>query len=306
MFSKTLTTKFMNSSCSAIERLQQELKTADAIVIGAGSGLSTSAGFTYSGERFQRYFKDFSIKYGFKDMYSGGFYPFKTLEEHWAYWSRYVYINRYMDPAVSVYEKVLNLVKDKAYFVLTTNVDHCFQKCGFDKQRLFYTQGDYGLFQCSEPCHNETYDNETMIRDMVKAQGYRVKENGELYVPEGTVLKMEVPTELIPHCPYCHKPMTMNLRADETFVEDAGWHQAAARYENFLMSHKNQKVLFLEMGVGYNTPGIIKYPFWQMTYQNPKATYACVNYGDVVVPKEIAERSVCIDGDIGEVLKKLK
>ena len=306
MFSKTAIMKSTDACCDKISRLKQELNTADAVVIGAGAGLSASAGFSYTGERFQKYFGDFIAKYGFRDMYSGGFYPFDSLEEHWAYWSRYIYINRYMDAPKPVYNRLYELVKNRDYFVLTTNVDHQFQKAGFDKHRLFYTQGDYGLWQCSVPCHNETYDNEAAVRKMVAAQGFAFAKGGDLCVPEGRKPKMEVPSELIPYCPHCHKPMSMNLRADDTFVEDTGWHHAAGQYEEFLQSHRNQKVLFLELAVGYNTPAIIKYPFWRMTYQNPEAFYACVNYGEAWAPREIGERSICIDGDIGNLLKKLK
>ena len=287
-------------------RLRRELDGAEAVVIGAGSGLSTSAGFTYTGERFERYFGDFIRKYGFGDMYSGGFYPFETLEEHWAYWSRYIWINRYMDPPKPVYDNLLKVARGRDYFVLTTNVDHCFQKAGFDRKRLFYTQGDYGLWQCSKPCHRKTYDNEEVIRRMLKAQGYVIDDSGTLKLPEGSKAKMTVPTELVPHCPVCGAPMSMNLRADLTFVEDMGWHTASRRYEEFLGRHKGQRILFLELGVGGNTPGIIKYPFWRMTYQNPRAVYACVNYGEAYAPREIMERSICIDGDIGKVLKELK
>ena len=258
------------------------------MVIGAGAGLSASAGFVYTGERLEKYFSDFAAKYGIQDMYSGGFYPFATPEEHWAYWSRYIYINRYMDAPKPVYDDLLKLVQDKDYFVITTNVDHCFQKAGFDKKRLFYTQGDYGLFQCSEPCCQETFDNEAVIREMVARQ-----EN------------MKIPMELLPVCPNCGKPMTMNLRCDNTFVEDEGWHRAAERYENFLRTREGQKILFLELGVGYNTPGIIKYPFWQMTDKNADATYACINQGQAVCPQEIEQRSICMDADIGQVLQSL-
>lgn len=285
-----------------IERLKFELSKADAVVIGAGAGLSTSAGFTYTGERFYQYFSDFIDKYGFRDMYSGGFYPFKTLEEHWAYWSRYIYINRYMDAANDTYRNLHKLMEGKEVQVLTTNVDHCFQKAGFDKERLFYTQGDYGLFQCSVPCHQATYDNEDAIRAMMEAQGYVLGEEGGPYVPEGTVLKMEIPRELIPRCPVCKKAMSMNLRADNTFVEDEGWHRAAGRYGDFLRRNQGKRVLFLELGVGYNTPGIIKYPFWQMTAENPKATYVCINYGEACCPKEIEKQSICVSGDIGDIL----
>lgn len=278
---------------------------ADAIVIGAGAGLSTSAGFTYSGERFDKYFSDFKERYKFTDMYSGGFYPYETLEEHWAFWSRYIYINRYMDAPKPVYDNLYELVKDKDYFVITTNVDHCFQKAGFDKHRLYYTQGDYGLFQCSEPCHKKTYDNEDIIRKMVMAQGYEFEEDGSLYLPEGRNLKLTVPSELVPYCPECGKPMSMNLRSDNTFVEDEGWHMAAQRYEQFLDRHKNLNVVFIELGIGYNTPVIIKYPFWQMTDKWQHAHYICLNYGQAYAPDEIKEKSVCVNKDIGEVIRRL-
>ena len=288
MFSRIWTKPSMKSYSESMERLKAALQDCDAVVIGAGSGLSTAAGFTYNGERFEKYFSDFAAKYGIKDMYSGGFYPFPTQEEFWAYWSRYIYSNRYTDAPKPVYENLLQLVQDKDYFVITTNVDHCFQKAGFDKKRLFYTQGDYGLFQCSEPCCRETFDNESVIRQMIERQ-----EN------------MKIPTELLPTCPHYGKPMTMNLRCDDTFVEDDGWHRAAERYENFLRTRAGGKILFLEFGVGYNTPIIIKYPFWQMTAKNPNATYACINQGQAVCPQEIERQSVCINADIGQVLQSL-
>jgi NAD-dependent SIR2 family protein deacetylase len=290
---------------TAIEQLKNALDTADTLVIGAGAGLSTSAGFIYTGERFQTYFSDFAEKYGFQDMYSGGFFPYKTQEEFWGYWSRYIYVNRYMDPPKPVYDQLFQLAKDKDYFVLTTNVDHCFQKAGFEKKRLFYTQGDYGLFQCSEPCCQETYDNEAQIRQMVLAQGFTIGTDGTLLLPEVGQLKRTVPTELLPVCPNCGKPMTMNLRSDDKFVEDEGWHVHAEYYSEFLRRHQNTKVLFLELGVGGNTPGIIKYPFWQMTYQWPDATYACLNFGEAIAPEEIRKKSICINADIGEILEKL-
>ena len=289
MFSKTAIMKSTGACCDKISRLKQELNTADAVVIGAGAGLSTSAGFTYTGERFQRYFGDFIAKYGFRDMYSGGFYPFDSLEEHWAYWSRYIYINRYLDAPEPVYSGLFQLVQEKDYFVLTTNVDHQFQKAGFDKHRLFYTQGDYGLWQCSKPCHQKTYDNEAIVKKMLAEQK-----------------DMKISTELVPYCPVCGAPMSMNLRADDTFVEDGGWHAAARRYEDFLRRHEGEHILFLELGVGGNTPVIIKYPFWRMTAENPRAVYACINLGEAYAPREIMDRSICIDGDIGNLLKKLK
>lgn len=280
---------------------QEVLDQTDTVLIGAGAGLSTAAGFAYGGEPFRRYFADFDEKYGFHDMYSGGFYPFPTLEEHWAYWSRFVFLNRYCDPPKPVYKKLLELVKDKDYFVLTTNVDHCFQKAGFDKHRLFYTQGDYGLWQCSKSCHNKTYDNGDIIRQMVEAQGFQVTGQG-MKLPTGTVSKMAVPTELVPHCPKCGAPMAMNLRADHTFVQDEGWYIAAGRYDDFVRRHKNTPVLYLELGVGMNTPGIIKYNFWRQVYQNPKANYICINKGQSYAPREIANRSICLDMDAAQVL----
>ena len=271
-----------------MERLKAALQDCDAVVIGAGAGLSTAAGFTYTGERFEKYFSDFAAKYGIQDMYSGGFFPFATPEEHWAYWSRYIFINRYQDAPKPVYNDLLKLVQDKDYFVITTNVDHCFQKADFDKKRLFYTQGDYGLFQCSEPCCQETFENEALIREMVTRQK-----------------NMKIPTELLPVCPHCGKPMTMNLRSDDKFVEDEGWHRAAARYENFLRTRAGQKILFPELGVGYNTPAIIKCPFWQMTANNPNAIYACINQGQAVCPQEIERQTICIDADIDTILRKI-
>lgn len=298
---RKITTSIKNCS-DKIDACNTLLQEADAVIIGAGAGLSTSAGFIYTGKRFDDYFSDFIKKYGFGDMYSGGFYPFESLEEHWAYWSRYIFINRYMDCDNGTYERLYELVKDKDYFVLTTNVDHQFQKAGFDKHRLFYTQGDYGLFQCSEPCHSETYDNETVIREMVMAQGYTIKPDGTLFQPEGSTLKMTIPTELVPHCPVCGKPMTMNLRADNTFVQDEGWYRASERYSDFLRRHKGLRILFLELGVGMNTPSIIKYPFWRMVYDNPAASYVSINYGEAFAPVEIRKRSVCIQKDIRDVL----
>lgn len=288
MSSKIWTKKFTANCSEEIEKLKKAIKEADAVLIGAGAGLSTSAGLTYSGERFEKYFGDFARKYHMEDMYSGGFYPYATLEEYWAWWSRHIYYNRYLDAPKPVYPALYETVKDMDYFVLTTNVDHQFQKAGFDKRRLFYTQGDYGLWQCSRACHQKTYDNEEAVRKMISEQR-----------------DMKIPSELIPKCPVCGAPMTMNLRQDDLFVQDEGWSAAAERYNDFIRRHKENHILFLELGVGGNTPGIIKYPFWQMTAQNPKAVYACINYGEAYVPKEIVKRSICINADIGEVLKQL-
>ena len=301
MFLKKKMNEFTGDYSDKTNLIREKIQQADAVVIGAGAGLSTAAGFTYSGERFEKYFADFGEKYGFSDMYSGGFYNYDTLEEYWAYWSRYIYVNRYMDPPTDLYKQLFQLVENKDYFVLTTNVDHCFQKAGFDKNRMFYTQGDYGLFQCSKPCHHETYDNEESVKKMVISQGYRI-ENGKLTVPEGAQIRRTVPTELVPKCPKCGRLMSMNLRSDSTFVQDAGWEAAAKRYEKFMEDHRGQNVVFLELGVGYNTPGIIKYNFWQYAHNWRNAFYVCINKGEADIPGEIREKSVGIAADIAEVL----
>lgn len=289
-----------------MKKLKSEIDSSDALVIGAGAGMSTAAGFTYTGARFDKYFSDFSQKYGFIDMYSGGFYPYPKQEIFWAYWARYIYINRYMDTPKNTYQKLYELVKDKDYFVITTNVDHCFQKAGFDKKRLFYTQGDYGLFQSVNPDIQITFDNEEWVMNAMEAQGFVRNEVGIFEVPSEGNIKMEIPTELIPKCPVDGSPVTTNLRADDGFVEDEGWHKASAAYSNFLRRHEALHVLYLELGVGSNTPVIIKYPFWQMTSANPKAVYACLNFGESYCPKEIENQSFCIDGDIDEILAGLK
>ena len=290
MYFRNRTKKFTEGCFSSenMQGLRLALEEAEAVVIGAGAGLSTAAGLTYAGPRFEENFSDFIEKYGITDMYTGGFYPFESQEEKWAWWSRHIFLNRYTAPPLPVYDQLLELVKEKDYFVLTTNVDHQFQRAGFDKSRLFYTQGDYGLWQCSMPCHGKTYDNEETVRKMLTQQK-----------------DMRVPTELVPRCPVCGRPMTMNLRCDFTFVEDEGWHAACRRYEDFLSRCRGRRVLFLELGVGANTPGIIKYPFWQMTAQNPNAAYACINQGEAFTNAAIADRSICINRDIGTVLQKV-
>ncbi len=271
-----------------IGRLKDAIAGASAIVVGAGAGLSTAAGFTYAGERFERLFGDFAEKYGIRDMYSGGFYPFASPEEYWAWWSRYIWHNRYEPTPKDTYGKLLALLQGKDFFVLTTNVDHQFQLAGFPKERLFYMQGDLGLWQCSEPCHSATYDNYDVVRLMVQDQR-----------------DMRVPSELVPHCPRCGRPMAMNLRVDQTFVEDEGWHEAAERYAAYLDAHQRGRVLYLELGVGMNTPAIIKFPFWRRTLENGEATYACVNYGEPFAPAEIRNCSIVLDADIDVVFDQL-
>lgn len=288
MFSKKRIPASAEDYTAQINRLKNEIETADAVMIGAGAGMSAAAGFAYEGERFYKYFSDFHQKYGITDMYSGGFYPYTSLEEYWAWWSRHILINRYETCVGQPYAELLELVREKNYFVLTTNVDHQFQLAGFDKKRLFYTQGDYGLFQCSKACHDQTYDNEKIVRQMTDQQK-----------------DMKIPAELIPKCPVCGAPMTMNLRCDSFFVQDQGWYAAAERYQQFIYRSKDLHVLFLELGVGQNTPSIIKYPFWKMTKENPLAVYACINKGEAVCPDNIAKQSICVDGNIAIICPAL-
>ncbi len=287
-----------------IKRLKQELESADAVIIGAGAGLSTAAGLTYSGERFEKYFGDFAARFGISDIYSGGFYPFPDDETRWAWWARHIYYNRYIEAPEPVYRKLLSLVQDKDYFVITTNVDHQFQRAGFDKKRLFYTQGDYGLFQSVNPAIRKTYDNEEWVMQAMEAQGFVKDPDGVFQIPQGGV-SMTIPTALLPKCPDDGSALTTNLRADDSFVEDEGWHRASAAYSDYIRRHKGQHMLFLEIGVGANTPVIIKYPFWAMTAENPKAVYACLNNDEAFCPKQIEDQAVCVDGDANEVLSLL-
>ncbi len=305
MFSRNKIYRSTENYSDKINRLKEEIKKADAIVIGAGAGLSAAAGYTYSGERFDKYFADFKKKYGIQDMYSGGFYPYPSMEVLWGFWARNIYVNRYDQPQNEVYQNLLSLVEDKDYFVITTNVDHQFQLAGFDKKRLFYMQGDYGLWQCTSPCHQVTYDNEAQVKEMLVATGFLAEKDGKYEITDPSNWKMEIPTELIPYCPDCDEPMNMNLRCDDTFVQDDGWYAAKARYEEFIKRCENKNVLYLEFGVGANTPVWIKYPFWRMTNNNPKATYACLNYGEAYAPSEIKDRSICMDEDIKKIILKL-
>ena len=288
-----------------IEKIKVAINGADAVLIGAGAGLSTAAGLTYSGERFERYFFDFAEKYDITDIYSGGFYPFSDEETRWAWWARHIYFNRYIDAPKPVYNKLLSLVENKEYFVLTTNVDHQFQRAGFDKKRLFYTQGDYGLFQSTNPRIKKTFDNEEWTMKAMAAQGFVRDGKGTFTVPEDKKISMRIHTELIPRCPITNGTVTMNLRSDDTFVEDEGWHEASRRYAEFVGEYADKKIVFLELGVGNNTPVIIKYPFWRMTYANKNATYICINYGEAVCPEQIKTQSVCINADIDVVLQDI-
>lgn len=275
----------MNHFESRIASARQALSGADCVLIGGGAGLSTAAGLSYSGKRFREYFPDFIEKYGFTDMYSAGFYPFPAEEERWAYWARHIYVNRYLPGATPLYQDLLAFVEGKKYFVITTNVDSQFQKAGFPPGKIFAVQGDYGFLQCAKGCHYRLYYNEKLVSELLSH-----------------TKNCRVPPELVPHCPVCGGKMAVHLRCDHFFVENSAWHEAENRYKNFLQSAQGRIVL-LELGVGFNTPGIIKYPFWQMTAENPKAAYVCINYGEAYCPEEIKKQAICIDDDIGAVLE---
>lgn len=285
MFLNQKITTYTGTYSEQTEKAKEIINKADAVVIGAGAGLSSSAGLLYGGERFYKNFPDFIEKYHFSDMYTAAFQKYDCLEEYWAYWSRHIYLNRYCSDLNNTYDILLNLIKNKDYFVITTNTDHLFIRSGFAKKRLFYTQGDYGLWQCSEPCHNRTYDNKETVMKMVKEQK-----------------NMRIPSDLIPYCPVCSKPMTMNLRSDNRFVEDEGWYDAENRYFDFIRNHYDKHTVYLELGIGGNTPSIIKYPFWRFTNDNKNAEYICINKDEAFCPQEIASKSITINEDIHKAL----
>lgn len=289
MVSSQWTTTSTGDFSECVDRIADAISGADAVLVGAGAGLSTAAGFSYAGKRFDDNFADFRDAYGITDMYSGGFYPFPDQESLWAWWSRSILLNRYDCPVGKPYLDLLHLLRGREYFVLTTNVDHQFQRAGIDRDRLFYMQGNYGLLQCSRPCHQATYDNEELVRQMAERQN-----------------DLRVPSELVPRCPRCGAPMAPNLRCDDTFVEDANWHAAARRYDEFLNRHRRDRIVLLEVGVGGNTPAIIKYPFWRMASENRNATYVQLNKGEVLVPSQLERQSVILDCDAAEALSALR
>jgi len=266
-----------------LDKAKKAIDEADYILIGAGAGLSTAAGIEYTGERFEMYFKDFIEKYNFTDMYSSGFYPFKTSEEKWAYWARHVFANRYDVGKTDVYQKLLKLVEDKDYFVLTTNVESQFWINSFEDKRIFATQGDYGLLQCEKACHNKLYPNKEQVFEWVdKTEEFKI------------------PSELVPKCPVCGGEMDLNLRKDNFFVEDEKWHEMKRNYSNFLEG-VDGKIVFLEIGVGFNTPGIIRYPFEQMTYDNSDATLIRLNkdYADAIPQNK--EKTIGFDENVEDI-----
>lgn len=283
-FQKTLYQKQMET---AVKRI----KEAKTVLIGAGAGASAAAGLTYSGKRFTDNFGEFIEKYGGRymtDMYTSGFYPFPTQEAKWGYWSKHSIINRFLPPALPLYQQLYELVKEKDYFVLTTNVDHQFQKAGFDRKRIFATQGDYGMIQCEKGCHPKTYDAEKMFRQMERERKDCL-----------------VPSYLVPKCPVCGGNMTMHLRCDEYFVEEKAWHEAAGRYCDFLERSGGQKRVLLELGVGFNTPAIIRFPFEKLVRNNLQSVLIRMNLKEAAVPEELGERGIGIYGDLAKAVSDL-
>lgn len=275
-------------SDATLQKLAQELNKADAVLVGAGTGLSEAAGFTRTAPYFTRHFSDFIDKYGFEDLCTAARFNYPSQEEKWAFWSRAIYLYRYSPAPRPVYNTLFEIIKDKDYFVITTTADHMFQKSGFDSDRLFYTYGDYGTWQCSQPCNDATYDNEDAVRKMMEAQR-----------------DMKVPRSLIPICPACGRKMKVNLLTDDSFVENDGWYRAEERYEHYVRSHKSGRIVFLDIGTTASTPIIIKCPFTQMTYENPLATYATI--ADCALPEaeEIKDRALYVNNDIEQSLNQL-
>ena len=275
-----------------IDRAAKNIRNTDCVIIGAGAGASTAAGIQYGGKRFTDNFAEFIKKYGeyyMTDMYAAGFYPYPSEEAKWGYWSKHALMNRFDPPALPLYTELYDIVKNKEYFVLTTNVDHQFYKAGFDGKRIFATQGDYGKIQCQKACHPKTYDAKDLFRKMDKARRDCL-----------------IPSELVPKCPVCGGNMAMNLRCDNYFVEDEAWHEAADRYAGFLEQNKDKKVVLLELGVGFNTPIIIRFPFEKMVRENSSYSLIRMNMDEAVVPESFGKRAIGIGGDMAKAITDIR
>lgn len=267
------------------------IREAEIILIGAGAGVSTAAGLTYSGERFTDNFSEFIEKYGstyMTDMYAAGFYPFPTQEAKWGYWSKHSLINRFLPSALPLYKQLYETIKEKDYFVLTTNVDHQFQNAGFQEERIFATQGDYGNIQCEKGCHPKIYDAEDLFYKMDQARRDCL-----------------IPSYMVPQCPVCGGNMTMHLRCDRYFVEDENWHEAAGRYHDFLKKIEKKNAVLLELGVGFNTPTIIRFPFEKMVRENKGLSLIRLNMNEAFVPESFGNRAIGIGGDMAKVISDL-
>lgn len=284
----TMKSSMKESLQSRLNRARDALAACDLLLIGAGAGLSGAAGLTYDGQRFRENFSDFIEKYPLCDMYSSAFYPFSTEEERWAYWARHISVNRYDPPALPLYRNLRELAERKPHFVITTNVDHQFYKAGFTGERIFAVQGDYGLRQCAKGCHDILYDNEQLVKRL-----------------RASAVNCMVPTELVPLCPVCGGRMDVNLRKDERFVEDENWHMASERYVRFIRKLSGKRVVFLELGAGFNTPGIIRYPFEQMAYRCEASTLIRLNRDHPEGFAENKKRTVGFAENMAEVLDGL-
>ncbi|WP_404900444.1 Sir2 silent information regulator family NAD-dependent deacetylase [Priestia filamentosa] len=279
----------MNKTYKArIEKAKKEIEDTEFILIGGGAGLSAAAGITYGGKRFTDNFSAFIKKYGLTDMYSSGFYPYKTQEERWAYWAKHIYVNRFEPGPTILYKDLYQLVKDRTYFVITTNVDSQFEKSGFPVDKIFEVQGNYGYLQCAQGCHDKLYYNESLVREMIKK-----------------TVDCQIPSELVPICPVCGGNMDPNLRINQYFVQDEKWYKQNKLYNEFLKQSEGKRNVYIELGVGFNTPGIIRYPFEQMTYHNEKATLIRLNKENSTGMKENADKTVTFNEDIKEVVSEI-
>ena len=265
------------------------INEADYILIGAGSGLSTAAGLEYFGESFEKNFKEFIEKYNFPDLYSASFYDFNTQEEKWAFFTKMIYLNRFNKEPLKLYQEIYYLIKEKDYFVITTNVDGQFEKAGFEKERVFETQGDYAYLQCENACHNKLYYNYDLVNEWLK-----------------NTKDCKIPSNLVPKCPVCGGNMEMNLRKDANFVQDENWYKQDKRYGEFLNKSQDKNLLLLEIGVGFNTPGIIRFPFEQMVYNNIHTNLVRINKDYAFTNKEIENKTILFDEDVNTIIEDLR
>ncbi len=280
----------MNSFNEKIQMAREKLDQADAIVIGAGAGLSAAAGLDYSGPEFKKEFADYIDKYKFPDLYSSSFYDFPTEEERWARWARHIDYARFRPDAFPLYRELLELVKDRNYFVITTNVDVQFRKAGFDPEKIFEVQGDYGLMQCAVGCHPKVYSDKETVENILHHSH-----------------DLTVDSAYVPVCPVCGGNMDVHVRKNQFFVQDENWDKAAERYEKFMAHYADKgSVVLLELGIGFNTPAIIRYPFEQITYRNPKATLIRLNSDYPHGPKETAARTISFTENMEKVISNLK
>ena len=272
-----------------ISEVKNLINEADYILIGAGSGLSTAAGLEYFGESFEKNFKEFIEKYNFPDLYSASFYDFNTQEEKWAFFAKMISLNRFNKEPLKLYQELYSLIKVKDYFVITTNVDGQFEKAGFEKERVFETQGDYAYLQCENACHNKLYYNYDLVNEWLK-----------------NTKDCKIPNNLVPKCPVCGGNMEMNLRKDANFVQDENWYKQDKRYGEFLDKSQDKNLLLLEIGVGFNTPGIIRFPFEQMVYNNINTNLVRINKDYAFTNKEIKNKTILFDEDVNTIIEDLR